>query len=131
MAKTFKIVNGDFILGHLNQFETLTGIDLLRQHVFQALMEATQIEDLNQVDVGDSVLDVVESILQIRIWSAINVLQNLLSTQSVIRNNDEQIGEINAILVQRDPNEPRTFRFWAGVLSLAGVEAAIRGKTGL
>jgi hypothetical protein len=62
MAQTFRMINGDLVKGNWNELQTISGLELLRQHVYQAIKEVTQIDDIGSAEVGDQVHDIVSSI---------------------------------------------------------------------
>lgn len=130
MAQTFKMINGDLVKGNWNELRTISGLELLRQHVYQAIKEVTQIDDIGSAEVGDHVLDIVSSILSFRIYTGMKNLKDLLTTRSVSRVNTEKIGSIDLITVKRDVNDPRIFRFWVRVISQAKVLAETTGIIG-
>jgi len=129
MARTFKMVNGDFVRDKANNLVTIDNLNLLKQHVHQAIIEATQIDDIAQLTV-DELQDITSSILYARIFSALTTLESLLGIGDVSRTADEQIGSIDAVLAQRDPNDHRTFKFFVAVSSVGGGDIQLSGAIG-
>lgn len=119
MAKTFKMVNGDFERGTVGNYTTITGTSLLSQHVYQAVMEVTNVEDINSIDAGDTVQDMVESLLSMRIYLGIDQLAQILRDGSARRDTNEKIERIKALIVKRSKSDKRTFRAWIQVESQA------------
>lgn len=117
MSTTFKMENGDFTIDDLNRFKVVSGINLLRQHVGHAIKEAVQLKDLSTTFIGDSVIDVIESLIGARLYVAITNLRDILRITTVKRSSDERISKIDAIFVKREKLDPRNFRFWVRVTS--------------
>ena len=118
--------NGDFVRDKANNLVALTGLALLRQHVNQAIIEAMQIDDIAQLAIG-GLQDITESIVYLRLFMSIEALQELLEANDVIRSADEKIGELDAVLAQRDPADRRVFHYFVAVSSVAGNSTQVVG----
>lgn len=128
MSYTLKITpNGDFEKGSFNEFLTVTGIDLLRQHVKETVLEVSTIDDVARLEVNDKLMNIVESMLALRFSTGLRALRNILALRSVVRNPDEQVGKIDAVVVIKSKDDKRVFKFWIQVFSVGNNTAEITG----
>lgn len=127
MSYTFKMVNGDFVKGTFNEFLTITGIDLLKQHVEETILEVSTVDDVAYLDVNDKLIDLVESMISLRFSTGLRSLRNILELRSVVRTLDEQIGRIDAVVVIRSKFDKRIFKFWIQVFSAGQSEVEVTG----
>lgn len=124
MAITIRVIDGDFRRDGLGRFLTVTGRDLLSQHVREELANSIRVTGLS--DLGDRFLDFIEGLLSMRIRTRLEELKKDLDQVGVDRNLSEVIREVREIVVKRSKVDPRTVRFWVKVVNgeLSAIEIA-------
>lgn len=127
MATTLKVIDGDFIIGSFNEFETITGNALLRQHVQEAIMELMQIRNLVDADPGSATSNLLEGILSLRLFQGLQALKGIMNNKQVPRNAEEQFGEVSFLAVKRNRLDPRILNFVVQVLSLSKLTTEVVG----
>ena len=126
MAITLKMADGDFVIGPFNEFTTIVGNELLRQHVGEAIRELMQIDNLVDLESGSN-SSILEGMLSLRLFQGLQALKSIMSNGLVPRDADEQFGAVSFLAVRQNQADPRVVNFVVQVLSLSQQTVEVTG----